>query len=200
MRSRGALDAMNILREDSRDWRSGLAASESIAAADGRSPLQSAQATDCADWLPHDLLIKLDRCLMANGVEGRTPMLDPAIANAVFRLPDSLKIKGRTGKWILRKWLEDVVPAAKPFSRKRGFTVPVGEWIIRKGEMLGPLVARQAGITELCRPDRVEAIFRSTRRRAGFAAWVLLFYAIWHRQHVEGVREVGDVFAILGDG
>ena len=200
MRSRGVLDGMNILREDSRDWRSGLAASETIAAADGRSPLQIAQATDCADWLPHDLLIKLDRCLMANGVEGRTPMLDPAVANAVFCLPDSLKVKGRTGKWILRKWLEDVLPAAKPFSSKRGFTVPVGEWIIRKGDILGPLVARQAGIAELCRPDRVEAIFKSTRRRAGFAAWVLLFYAIWHRQHVEGISEVGDVFAVLGDG
>ena len=74
MRSRGALDGLNILREDSRDWRSGVAASESIAAANGRSPLQTAQATDCADWLPHDLLIKLDRCLMAHGVEGRTPM------------------------------------------------------------------------------------------------------------------------------
>ncbi len=200
MRSRGALDGMHILREDSRDWRSGVAASETVAASSGRSHLQTAQATDCADWLPHDLLIKLDRCLMAHGVEGRTPMLDPAIAEAVFRLPDSLKIKGRTGKWILRKWLADIVPEAQPFSRKRGFTVPVGEWIIRKGDVLGPLVARQAGITELCQPDRVEAIFKSTRRRAGFAAWVLLFYAIWHRQHVEGFTGEGDVFAVLGNG
>jgi asparagine synthase (glutamine-hydrolysing) len=199
MRSRGALDGLHILREDSRDWRSGVAASERIAAANGRSPLQTAQATDCADWLPHDLLIKLDRCLMAHGVEGRTPMLDPAIADAVFCLPDSLKIKGRTGKWILRKWLAEVVPVAKPFSRKRGFTVPVGEWILRKGDVLGPLVARQAGILELCRPDRVESLFKSSLRRAGFAAWILLFYAIWHRQHVEGVKEFGDVFAILGD-
>ena len=200
MRSRGALDGMHILREDSRDWRSGVAASETVAASSGRSRLQTAQATDCADWLPHDLLIKLDRCLMAHGVEGRTPMLDSAIAEAVFRLPDSLKIRGRTGKWILRKWLADVVPEAKPFSRKRGFTVPVGEWIIRKGDILGPLVARQAGITDLCHPDRVEAIFKSTRRRAGFAAWVLLFYAIWHRQHVEGFTGEGDVFAVLGNG
>ena len=199
MRSRGALDGLHILREDSRDWRSGVAASERIAAANGRSPLQTAQATDCADWLPHDLLIKLDRCLMAHGVEGRTPMLDPAIADAVFCLPDSFKIKGRTGKWILRKWLAEIVPVAKPFSRKRGFTVPVGEWILRKGDSLGPLVARQAGILELCRPDRVESLFKSSLRRAGFAAWILLFYAIWHRQHVEGVKEVGDVFAILGD-
>ena len=137
---------------------------------------------------------------MAHGVEGRTPMLDPIIADAVFCLPDSLKIKGRIGKWILRKWLSEILPAAKPFSRKRGFTVPVGEWILRKGESLGPLVAQQAGILELCRPDRVEALFKSSLKRAGVAAWILLFYAIWHRQHVEGVAEVGDVFTILGDG
>ncbi len=200
MRSRGALEGMQILRDESRDWRGGVAASETVASSDGRTPLQSAQATDCADWLPHDLLIKLDRCLMSHGVEGRTPMLDPAIADAVFRFPDSLKIKGRIGKWILRKWLSDVVPAAKPFAKKRGFTVPVGEWIIREGEKLGPMVAGQAGIVDLCRPDRVEAIFKSTRRRAGFAAWVLLFYALWHRQHVEGVTTDGDVFAVLGNG
>ena len=197
MRSRGALEGLDILRSESRDWRRGVAASESVAGIEGRSPLQVAQAIDCADWLAHDLLIKLDRCLMAHGVEGRTPMLDPAVAEAVFCLPDSLKIRGRVGKWILRKWLADTLPEARPFSRKRGFTVPVGEWLIRKGDVLGPLVARQPGIAEICRPDRVERVFRSNRRRAGFAAWVLLFYALWHRFHVEGLRGDGDVFELL---
>lgn len=197
MRSRGALEGLDILRSESRDWRRGVAASESVAGIEGRSPLQVAQAIDCADWLAHDLLIKLDRCLMAHGVEGRTPMLDPAVAEAVFCLPDSLKIRGRVGKWILRKWLADALPEARPFSRKRGFTVPVGEWLIRKGDVLGPLVARQPGIAEICRPDRVERVFRSNRRRAGFAAWVLLFYALWHRFHVEGLRGDGDVFDLL---
>ena len=197
MRSRGALEGLDILRTESRDWRRGIAASESVAGIEGRSPLQVAQAIDCADWLAHDLLIKLDRCLMAHGVEGRTPLLDPAVAEAVFCLPDSLKIRGRVGKWILRKWLAEALPEARPFSRKRGFTVPVGEWLVRKGDVLGPLVARQPGIAEICRPDRVERVFRSGRRRAGFAAWVLLFYALWHRFHVEGLRGDGDVFDLL---
>lgn len=197
MRSRGALEGLDVLRTESRDWRRGVAASESVAGIEGRSPLQVAQAIDCADWLAHDLLIKLDRCLMAHGVEGRTPLLDPAVAEAVFCLPDSLKIRGRVGKWILRKWLAETLPEARPFSRKRGFTVPVGEWLVRKGDMLGPLVARQPGIAEICRPERVEQIFRSNRRRAGFAAWVLLFYALWHRFHAEGLRGDGDVFDLL---
>jgi asparagine synthase (glutamine-hydrolysing) len=200
MRSRGALEGLGVMRDESRDWRSGMAVSESVAGSEGRSRLQVAQATDCADWLPHDLLVKLDRCLMAHGVEGRTPMLDPVVAEAAFLLPDRLKVRGRVGKWILREWLSKVLPAAKPFGRKHGFTVPVGEWIIRRGDRLGPLVARQAGIADLCRPEGVEAVFRSGSRRAGFAAWVLLFYALWHRQHIEGVAGDGDAFEMLGNG
>ncbi|HAI28629.1 MAG TPA: hypothetical protein DCM48_03565, partial [Thalassospira sp.] len=45
-----------------------------------RSRLAIAQAVDCADWLPNDLLLKLDRMLMAHGLEGRTPFLDPVVA------------------------------------------------------------------------------------------------------------------------
>jgi len=198
MRSRGALEGLGVARMETRDWRMGVAASESVAGVAGRTPLQVAQATDCADWLAHDLLIKLDRCLMAHGVEGRTPMLDSGVAEAVFRLPDSLKVRRRVGKWILRKWLDGVLPAARPFSPKRGFTVPVGEWLIRQGATLGPLVARQPGVADLCRPDAVERIFVSNRRRAGFAAWVLLFYALWHRYHVEGIRGEGSIFDLLG--
>ena len=200
MRSRGALEGMNILRNKTKNWRRGFVASETLARSTDRSSLQISQATDCIDWLPHDLLIKLDRCLMAHGVEGRTPMLDPTVVDIAFRLPDRLKVQGKHGKWILRKLLHDILPIARPFERKRGFTVPVGEWIIRKGKKLGPLVARQFGIIELCHPDRVKDLFSSTSREAGFAAWILLFYALWHRCHVEGVSVEGDVFAFLGNG
>ena len=57
-------------------------------------------------WLPHDLLLKADRCLMAHAVEGRTPFLDKGVAAAAFRLPDGMKVRDGVGKWILRKWLE----------------------------------------------------------------------------------------------
>ena len=71
-------------------------------------------------------------------------------------------------------------PAADAFAAKKGFTVPVGEWISSAGERLGPLVASQPGVAERCRPDAVEAIFRSTGKREVFAAWTLLFFALWH--------------------
>jgi asparagine synthase (glutamine-hydrolysing) len=160
---------------------------------------QIAQATDCADWLPHDLLLKLDRCLMAHGVEGRTPFLDRRVADLAFRLPDAMKIRNGHGKWLLRQWLDRTLPVARPFERKRGFTVPVGEWIRREGERLGPLVAASPAIDEIADPDAVRRLFLSTRRRTGLAAWTLLFYALWHRRHVEGVTEQGGVFDVLGD-
>jgi asparagine synthase (glutamine-hydrolysing) len=200
MRAHGALEGLGILRDETREWRRGVSASESVAARPGRTRLQIAQATDCADWLAHDLLVKVDRCLMAHGVEGRTPLLDPVVAEAVFRLPDRLKVHGRTGKWILRRWLAERLPVAQPFARKRGFTVPVGEWIVGQGGRLAPLVARQPGIARFCRPEAVEGIFRAAGRRRGFAAWILLFFALWHRIHVEGIRPDGDTFTVLGAG
>jgi asparagine synthase (glutamine-hydrolysing) len=198
LRGRGNLDRLGILRGDLAGWRDGIAAAELHAAASGRSRLQVAQATDCADWLPNDLLGKLDRCLMAHGVEGRTPFLDPAVAAAAFRLPDDLKVRKGLGKWVLRRWLAQHVPAAEPFTRKRGFTVPVGEWIARRGVQLGPLVASQPGVREICLPNAVEKLFREARgRHEGFAAWTLLFYALWHRRHIQRLPSEPDVFATL---
>ncbi len=200
MRSRGILDGVGVLRGPARGWRDGLAAAEMRESQEGRSRLQVAQAVDCADWLPNDLLTKLDRCLMAHGVEGRTPFLDPAIADVAFRLPDALKVCKGQGKWLLRRWLDERLPMARPFSKKRGFTVPVAEWILRRGDTLGPLVAAQQGVVELCEPADVEALYLSRGKRVGFAAWALLFYALWHHRHVLQQPLGGDVFETLGDG
>lgn len=200
MRARGALDGLGLLRVETPEWRDGIAAAWSRAA-DGRTRLQRAQAVDCADWLPNDLLIKLDRCLMAHSLEGRTPLLDPAVAQAGFLLPDALKMRGRTGKYLLRAWLAKHLPEAEPFARKRGFTVPVAEWIAGRGPALAPLVAAQPGVAELCRPDRVRALFRGLggkpAKHDGQAAWLLLFFALWHQRHMMGHEVHEGVEAML---
>lgn len=197
MRLRGILDKLGLLRAEQRGWRDGIAAAEINAAVPGRSRLQIGQATDCADWLPNDLLIKLDRCLMAHGVEGRTPYLDVEMADAAFRLPDSLKIRKGMGKWLLRQWLARHLPESKPFSRKRGFTVPVGQWMARRGKALGPLVAAQAGVAEICRTEAVKRLFAGDGKHTELASWVLLFYALWHRRHILGLDPAGDVLETL---
>lgn len=196
MRRHGTFDGLGILRDEPKCWRDGIAASERDAALPDRAKLQIAQAVDVADWLPNDLLTKLDRCLMANGVEGRVPFLDPVLAGFAFRLPDRFKVKKGMGKWLLRQWLDKALPAAKPFSPKRGFTVPVAEWIAAKPQ-IGELVARQPGIAEIAAPDAVRHLFAHVDKKHGFAAWTLLFYALWHQHHILGHPSDGDVFEAL---
>ncbi len=199
IRNRGIFEGLGVLRQEGRGWRDPIAAKEAMHRETGRNRLQAAQAIDCADWLSNDLLTKLDRCLMAHGLEGRTPFLDPAVAAAAFRLPDALKIRGKRGKWLLRRWLDRRLPEAQAFERKRGFTVPVGAWIAQEGARLGPLVARQPAIEAVAKPRAVEALFaKAGGKREGFAAWTLLFYALWYAGVIEGRSPAGrNVFAML---
>jgi asparagine synthase (glutamine-hydrolysing) len=106
-------------------------------------------------------------------------------------------VRDGRGKWLLRRWLEKALPAAKPFAPKQGFTVPVGAWIAAQGARLGPMVAAQPGVLEIAAPERVTALFRSSGRHEGFAAWTLLFYALWHRAHIEARAVDGDVWDVL---
>ena len=199
MRRKGIFDGLDVLRDadKARSWRAGISMAENSYARPGLTPLQAMQEVDCADWLPHDLLAKLDRCLMAHGVEGRVPFLDSRVAEFAFRLPDSLKVKRGLGKWILRRWLETGLPLSRPFAKKRGFTVPVAEWIASRGGQLGELVAAEPGIAEACHPEAVKTLFAAAGRKRGKAAWTLLFYALWHRRHILGLAPEGDVLETL---
>jgi asparagine synthase (glutamine-hydrolysing) len=196
MRGRGIFDGLGVLRQAPMGWRDGIAAAEATARA-GSSRLQALQAGDIAEWLPNDLLIKLDRCLMAHGLEGRTPFVDIRFAEFAYALPDQLKLRGRLGKWLLRRWLAEALPVAEPFADKRGFTVPVGAWMAEQAARLGPLLAAQPGIAEICLPGSVEGLFSRLDKRRTFAAWTLLFYALWHRAHILRQPAGGDVFDCL---
>lgn len=198
LRGRGHFDGLGILRADvAAGWREGYAAAEAATATPGRTRLQAAQAADCADWLPNDLLTKLDRCLMAHGVEGRTPFVDPVLGGFAFGLPDALKIRDGRGKYLLRRWLAGALPAADAMAAKQGFTVPVAEWMRRRGDRLGPLVAAHPAIAPIAEPAAVAALFRSDAKRAGFAAWTLLFYALWFGRHMLGRPVMDDTLAAL---
>jgi asparagine synthase (glutamine-hydrolysing) len=200
-RARGVLEGLGILRREIAGWRDGIAAAEARNSGHHRTLLQTAQAVDCADWLPNDLLVKLDRCLMAHGTEGRTPYLDTEVAALAFRLPDDLKVRRGLGKWLLRRWLAERLPESQPLSRKRGFTVPIARWISRRADEIGPLVARSLGVREICQPDAVERLFAAAaNKRAARAAWNLLFYALWHRRHIERAALPPDTAEALAGG
>lgn len=150
------------------------------------SALNHLQKHDIDDWLPNDLLIKLDRCLMRHGIEGRTPFVDRYMSSYGFALPARAKIGKAGGKLLVKQWLDGVMPAAKPFAKKRGFTVPVGTWIAEEAERLAPLVAAQPGIANLLAAGDVQKIFSAANGRGGLLAWRILFYALWHQIHCCG--------------
>ena len=178
-------------------WRDDFSVLEAATKGMPYSKLRHQLSLDQASWLPNDLLLKLDRCLMAHGLEGRTPFLDPCVADFTARLPDSFLVQGHYGKWILRQWLKDALPESQPFTKKKGFRVPVGEWISAKGPRLASLVARQDGVEEIVSYDQVRSIFMGTDDRTLFAAWQLLFYAVWHQIHILKKKPVPDTLAML---
>ena len=159
------------------------------------TPLQRAQAADIATWLPNDLLLKLDRCLMAHGLEGRTPFLDREVAAFAFNLPDRFKVRGRYGKYLLRKWLERHLPAADPWAKKKGFTVPVAAWIAPRARDLAPALAAHEGLAQVCNMDAVRAVFERDDQPSG--RWPLLFYAVWWNIHVAGMERKEALAALL---
>lgn len=161
------------------------------------TPLQRAQWNDIVTWLPNDLLLKLDRCLMANGLEGRTPFLDKEVAGFAFNLPDRMKVRGKFGKYLLRKWLERHCPAADPWGRKKGFTVPVAAWIAPRAGDLGPRIAKVGAVANACKPGAVEAIFRDEAQAHN--RWPLLFFALWSLIHVEGAEPAAALASLLSE-
>ena len=164
----------------------------------GLSALQQAQWADIATWLPDDLLLKLDRCLMAHGLEGRTPFLDPEVAAFAFHLPDALKVRGRFGKILLRKWLEQHCPAASPWARKQGFTVPVATWIApRAGDLARGLAGIEA-VRNVCGGDDLGRIFADDAHTA--RRWPLLFLGLWSRIHIDGATPDAALRSVFGKG
>jgi asparagine synthase (glutamine-hydrolysing) len=97
--------------------------------------LAKLQVLDQQTYLPEDVLVKVDRAAMKNALEVRVPFLDHRIVEFANALPASLKIRGTTQKYILRKVATPLVPAAILSGAKRGFGIPIKHWF--RGELKG---------------------------------------------------------------
>ena len=90
--------------------------------------LSRIQYVDIKTYLPDDILAKVDRASMAVSLEVRAPLLDHQLMERVAAIPSSLKLRGRTGKYIFKKALEPVLPQEILYRSKQGFAVPLAQW------------------------------------------------------------------------
>ena len=91
--------------------------------------IERAMLADALQYLPDDILVKVDRAAMAVSLETRVPMLDPGVIALAWRLPFATKVRGETGKAVLRDVLARYVPPRLFARPKMGFAVPIAQWL-----------------------------------------------------------------------
>ncbi len=146
--------------------------------------LEAMMWRDSVDYLPGDILCKVDRASMANGLETRAPLLDPRIAAFAWRAPPSMKLRGAQTKWLLRQVLDRYVPKALIDRPKLGFSVPLHDWLTGPlrgwaGDLLDPgLIARQ-GVLNAGAASRVWRRYLAGDSSADHKVWSLLMFQSW---------------------
>jgi asparagine synthase (glutamine-hydrolysing) len=141
---------------------------------------------DTAIALPDGMLTKVDRASMRVGLEVRLPLLDPQILEFAWRLPLASRIRGRTGKWILRRVVDRAVPGHLVDRPKIGFDPPLGDWLrgplrdwaesllrsVEAGGLLDPLPIRRRWQEHI-----------SAKRNWDYAIWTVLVLQCWLDEH-----------------
>ncbi len=111
--------------------------------APARDPLDRAQYADIKIWLPGDILTKTDRMSMAVSLEAREPLLDHRLVEFAARLPANLRIRGNSGKYLLKKSMESYLPQDILYRQKMGFVTPISAWF--RGALAGEATAIAGG-------------------------------------------------------
>ena len=163
--------------------------------------LQKVQFLDFEEWLPNDLLIKLDRCLMANSIEGRTPLVDLELFSELFGVSDNEKISNGLGKYYIRKFLNERLPFYNSFEKKNGFTVPLNLWMPAKYKILSEILPKIRCLKEIFLPQKIKELCLNLRytSRAIVPVWRLLFYSLWYLSNFENKKIDGNAIDVLND-
>ena len=148
------------------------------------SEVEKMMALDSLNYLPGDILVKVDRASMSTGLEIRAPLLDHRIVEYASSLPLELKLKDGVGKRLLRQVLYEYVPKKLMERPKMGFAVPLAEWL--RGPLknwASDLLDRQWLVSQgVLDPDLVSEKWRehlSGHRNWEHQLWGVLMFQSW---------------------
>ncbi len=162
---------------------------------DNHDTVTRMQSLDTRLYLAEDILTKVDRASMAVSLEVRAPFLDPRVAEYAASLPGNYKLRGHKTKYILKKAVHELLPPFVTRRGKKGFGVPVAEWLKFKlrplaRDLLSPERVRRAGVFN---PEYVSRLQDEHER--GVAnhrklLWTLLMFELWHESFIETPRRI----------
>jgi asparagine synthase (glutamine-hydrolysing) len=137
-------------------------------------------------WLPDDLLVKVDRATMAYSLEARVPYLDHKFVEFVAQLDPSMKQKGDTRKYLLKKLAEKFLPHDIVHRRKQGFVMPLSDWLQSglKGRVDQSLAAlAKRGLFREGALPKLLAEHRAGRRNHAGRLWALTVLEVWFERY-----------------
>ncbi|HEY5106823.1 MAG TPA: asparagine synthase (glutamine-hydrolyzing) [Caulobacteraceae bacterium] len=145
---------------------------------------QRAMGFDTENYLPDDILVKVDRASMASSLEVRAPFLDRQVLKFAWSLPMAMKIRGTRGKHILRRVLARYVPSALFERPKQGFAVPIDQWL--RGELrpwaedlLSEARLKRQGLFNPAQARKLWAQHLSGAINGDVRLWCLLMFQSW---------------------
>lgn len=161
-----------------------------FAQANGAGVVDAVLLADTMTYLPNDLLVKVDIASMAVSLEARSPFLDHHVIEFAASLPENLKLRGLTTKYILKRALRKILPQENLQRRKMGFGVPLGHWF--RGEMQGflreTLLAEKALKRGFFKPEIITRMVEEhTRGQKDYAPhlWTLLMLELWFKRFID---------------
>ncbi|MBC5784882.1 asparagine synthase (glutamine-hydrolyzing) [Ramlibacter sp. USB13] len=152
-----------------------------------RSPAEATALADAGTYLPDDILVKVDRASMAYSLETRAPLLDHRIVEFALSLPLDYKLRGRTGKSVLRDVLYRHVPRALVDRPKMGFSIPVRRWLRHElrpwAQDLLDGIPADSPVLSKTEVQRIWNEHASGARDRAEQLWPVLTLAAWCRHH-----------------
>lgn len=182
-------------------WESTISAHRDVLRrVNGGTALARMQAMDWETWLPCNMLERGDRMTMSAGLEMRVPYLHSPLAVWGLALPDRMKVRGRVGKWVMRRWAKERLPAEIVTRPKWGFRTPLDQWL-REGlrSMAHDYLTCERG---LCAAYGDLNAIRSLlsnhdegRCDAGLEIWTLLACEVWWQDVLRGRDRYGGRYS-----